>query len=148
MLTEPCQVRDVAVGFFFFLNLKFLWALHVLSTPGKIGSCRKCFPCVNNLSNCRLIDLKVFRNSLLSLPRLMGRHRCFSKIMANIFPPLCCVNTHLNAWDQQTVRSSVYQTSFDYQLLAVTCPLDHHGSSQGIDHILYTASASWFSFVT
>lgn len=42
-----------------------------------------------------MIDLKVFRNSLLSLPRLMGRHRCFSKIMANIFPPLCCVNTHL-----------------------------------------------------
>lgn len=95
-----------------------------------------------------MIDLKVFRNSLLSLPRLMGRHRCFSKIMANIFPPLCCVNTHLNDWDQQTARSSVYQTSFDYQLLAVTCPLDPHGSSQGVGHFYTLLLPLGLVFVT
>ena len=36
----------------------------------------------------------------------MGSNNCLSKIIADVFPPLHCVNTHLNASDQQTEKTS------------------------------------------
>ena len=35
----------------------------------------------------------------------MGSYYCFSKIIADVFPPWHCVNTHLNAADQQTNKT-------------------------------------------
>jgi len=35
----------------------------------------------------------------------MGCNNCFSKIVADVFPPWHCVNTHLNAPDQQTDKT-------------------------------------------
>jgi len=35
----------------------------------------------------------------------MGSNR-FSQIISDVFPPWHCVNTHLNAPDQQTVKTS------------------------------------------
>jgi len=35
----------------------------------------------------------------------MSSNNCFSKIIADVFPPLDCVNTRLNAPDQQTAKT-------------------------------------------
>jgi len=36
----------------------------------------------------------------------MGSNNCFSKIIADVFPPWRCVKTHLNAPDQPTDKTS------------------------------------------
>ncbi|MEE6522716.1 hypothetical protein FKM82_021325 [Ascaphus truei] len=79
-----------------------------MSTPGKIGNCLECFPLLNNLSHCRMMDFKLFGNGLITPPRLMGSNNCFSKIIADVFPPWHCVNTHLNAPDQQNVKTPAF----------------------------------------
>ena len=38
----------------------------------------------------------------------MGSNSCFSKIIADVFPHWHCVNTHLNAPDQQTGKTSAF----------------------------------------
>ena len=43
-----------------------------------------------------------------SLPRLMGSNDCVSKISADVFPPWHCVDTHLNAPEQQTDLTSAF----------------------------------------
>ena len=41
-------------------------------------------------------------------PRLMGSNSCFSEIIADVFPPWHRVNTHLDAAEQQTDRTSAF----------------------------------------
>jgi len=38
----------------------------------------------------------------------MDRYNCFSKIIADVFPPWHCVITQLNAPDQQTDKTSAF----------------------------------------
>ena len=38
----------------------------------------------------------------------MGSNNCFSKIIADVFPPWHRVNTHLNAAEQQTDKTSAF----------------------------------------
>ena len=38
----------------------------------------------------------------------MGSINCFSKVIGNVFPPWQCVNTRLNASDQQTDKTSAF----------------------------------------
>ena len=38
----------------------------------------------------------------------MGSNNCFSKIIADVFPPWRRVNTHLNAAEQQTDKTSAF----------------------------------------
>ena len=38
----------------------------------------------------------------------MGSNNCFSKIIADVFPPWHRVNTHLNAAEQQTDQTSAF----------------------------------------
>ena len=51
----------------------------------------------------------------------MGSNSCFSRITADAFPPWHCVNTHLNAPDQQTDKTSAFRevlTLTDDQLIS------------------------------
>lgn len=64
-------------------------------TPGKTGSCPECFPLVNSLSCSKMMDFKLFRNVLRTLPRLMGSNKCCSEVTVD-------VNAHLNVPDRQT----------------------------------------------
>ena len=69
---------------------------------------------------------------LKTLPKLMGRNHFFSMITAYVFPPWHCVNTHLNAPDQQTAKSLAFIeviTLADNQLLEV---FNSYGSSNGV----------------
>ena len=69
-----------------------------------------------------MMDFKLFGNGLITLPRLMGSNNCFSTIIADGLPPWHCVNTHLNAPDQQTAKTSAFievVTLADDQLLKV-----------------------------
>ena len=53
----------------------------------------------------------------------MGSNSCFSKIIADVFPPWHRVNTHLDAAEQQTDRTSAFielLTLTDDQLETVT----------------------------
>ncbi len=43
-----------------------------MSTPGRIGVCFECLPLVNNQPHCRMLDLKLFGNGCITLPRLMA----------------------------------------------------------------------------
>ena len=38
----------------------------------------------------------------------MGSNSCFSKVIADVFPPWHRVNTHLDAAEQQTDRTSAF----------------------------------------
>ena len=38
----------------------------------------------------------------------MGSNNSFSTIIAEVFPPWHCVNTHLNAPDRQTAKTSSF----------------------------------------
>ena len=38
----------------------------------------------------------------------MGSNNCFSKIIADVFPPWHRVNTHLDAAEQQTDQTSTF----------------------------------------
>lgn len=86
MQTKTCRVSDVGCRFFLSEHcMAWPWGESAgTSTAGKIGSCLKCFPPVNNLSQCRLMDFKLFGNVLLTLPRLTGSNNCFS--ITDIFP--------------------------------------------------------------
>jgi len=55
-----------------------------------------------------MMDFKLFGNVLLILPRLIASNNCFSKIIADVFLPWHCVNTHLRAADQQTSKTSAF----------------------------------------
>jgi len=81
------------------------WDAH--STGTSTGSCLECFPLVNNLPHSRIMDFRLFGNSRITFVRLMGSNNC-SKIIADVFPPWHCVNTHPNAPDQQTNKSSAF----------------------------------------
>ena len=48
----------------------------------------------------------------------MGSNSCFSKIIADVFPPWHRVNTHLDAAEQQTDRTSVGKD----QVIFLFCP--------------------------
>jgi len=77
MLTEACRVWDVALGFFAVspcIAQSDLWVNLLGSPPLRI--CLDCFPLVNNLSFCRMMD------SIASLRSLLMS-----------FPPWRCVNT-------------------------------------------------------
>jgi len=87
MQTEACRVWDVDLGSFA-VSLTFGW------TSLKFENCLQCFPHVNNLSLCRMMDSKVWKWPY--------NNCCFSKIIADVFPPGHCINSHLNAPDQQT----------------------------------------------
>ena len=55
----------------------------------------------------------------------MGSNSCFSEIIADVFPPWHRVNTHLDAAEQQTDRTSVsieLLTLTDDQLISVLRP--------------------------
>ena len=76
----------------------------------------------------------------------MGSNSCFSEIIADVFPP--CVNTHLDAAEQQTDRTSAFIElltltddqlimCIDQQLLAATYLLNSCGRSK-----------DWLSFNT
>jgi len=69
------------------------------STHETIANCPECFALVNNRSYCRMMDSKYCENGLIRFPRLMGSS-CFSKIIADVFPPSHCVDTQLNAAEQ------------------------------------------------
>ena len=71
-----------------------------MSTPRKIGNYLDCFPLVNILPQWKNKDFKSFGNSSITLP-----NNCVSTIIADIFPPWHCVNTHLNVPDQQTAKT-------------------------------------------
>ena len=45
---------------------------------------------------------------LKTLPRFTGSNNCFSMIIADMFPPWHCVNTHLNAPDQQPAKTLAF----------------------------------------
>jgi len=51
-----------------------------------------------------LTNSKLFVNDLKTHLRLMSVNNRRSKIIADVFPPLHCVNTHLNASDQQAAK--------------------------------------------
>ncbi|MEE6526683.1 hypothetical protein FKM82_027469 [Ascaphus truei] len=71
-----------------------------------------------------MMDFKLFGNGLITRPRLMGGNNCFAKIIADVFPPWHCVNTHLNAPDQQTAKTSTFieeVTLADDQLIKDIC---------------------------
>ena len=42
----------------------------------------------------------------------MGSNSCFSEIIADVFPPWHRVNTHLDAAEQQTGRTSAFIEEF------------------------------------
>lgn len=57
-------------------------------TPGKIDNCLECF--VNNLSQCRMMDFKlliIIWKWPYNPSRLMMASNCFSKPIADVFPP-------------------------------------------------------------
>ena len=112
MTREACKVWDVAFSFICsFSEYCTAWSwgeLSGTSTPGKFNNCLECFPYVNNLSYGRLLcHSKLFRNGLLTL-KLLGSNSCFPMIIVHVFPPWHCVNTHPNAPDKQTVKTSAY----------------------------------------
>ena len=55
-----------------------------------------------------MMDFKLFGNGLITFPRLLGTNNCFSMIIADVFPPWHCVDTHLNAPDQQTTKTLTF----------------------------------------
>lgn len=42
------------------------------------------------------MEVELFGNGLITLPRLMGTNNHFFKIIAEVFPPWYCVNALLN----------------------------------------------------
>lgn len=52
----------------------------------KTNECLMCFPLVNDLSRCRMMDFNMFINYILSLHRLSGSNNCLFKINARVFP--------------------------------------------------------------
>lgn len=84
---------------------------------GKIGSCFECFPVVNNLSHCRMLNSDCLERVFVTASRLMCGTSCFSKTFA-YFPP-SIVLTHLNAPDQQTSKRLLQQSSVS--LLKTKC---------------------------
>jgi len=80
-----------------------LWPWNELSgmfTPGKIGSCVGCFPLLNNLSLCRMMDSEWFGNGPF-YPSLMDGQQ-------HSLAVLHCVDSHLNAPEQQTDLTSAF----------------------------------------
>jgi len=100
LLTEARRVWVVALGFLAvslsIAQFDIGGELAGTSTPLKINNCPECFPLVNNLCRCRMVDSWLFANYLITPLRLLGSNSCFSKIIADVFPPWHCVNTHLN----------------------------------------------------
>lgn len=68
-----------------------------MATPEKIGNGLECFPLVNNLPHCGMMNFKLLGNGLINLPIIAGR-----------LPLWHCVNTQLNAPDQQTAQTSAF----------------------------------------
>jgi len=73
------------------------------------GNCLECFPLeIQMKTYCRIMYFKWFENSLVTLARLMDSNNCLSKTTADVVPPWHCVNTHLDALDQQTAKNSTF----------------------------------------
>lgn len=53
------------------------------------------------LSLCKMMDLKLSGNGLLTLPRLTGSSNCISKIITDVFSPWYHVNRQSNAPNKQ-----------------------------------------------
>lgn len=90
-LTVTCYLRPAESELFgflpFFCVLESGLGLNLLeSTPVKTNQCLMCFPLVNDLSHCRTMDLNMFINYILSLPRLSSSNNCLFKINARVFP--------------------------------------------------------------
>lgn len=49
-----------------------------------------------------MIDFRLLRNDLITLPRFMDSNSCFS--IADVFLPWLCVNSRLNAPDDQLIE--------------------------------------------
>jgi len=110
ILTEACKkLRCSSWGFCSFSEHCTVWPWCTLagtSTPWKIGNCQwQCFPFVDDLSHCGMMDSKLFGNGPITLPRWMGNHQCSSKIIDDVFPSWHCVNTHLDAPDLPKVSA-------------------------------------------
>ena len=54
------------------------------------------------------MDNTLFRYGLIILSRLKESNNCFSKIITSLFPLQHCVNTHLNAPDQQRAKATAF----------------------------------------
>lgn len=133
MLTpDSCRVWDVSPVF-----LKFLSESHTLtlwwSSNWDIHSCEDMwmswrFPLVP--FHCRMMNLKLFENGLITLPRLIGN---FSKLIVDIFPLWHFVHpdqykisffiyrcshllviSHWSAFDQQHLATSRYKGALSY----------------------------------
>ena len=74
---------------------------------------------------------KLLENGIVTPLRLIGSNNYFCKIIADVFPPWHCVNTHLNAPDQQTDKPSAFievlTLADDYQHLDVSHPPNSYG---------------------
>lgn len=57
------------------------------------------------LSLCKMMDLKLSGNGLLTLPRLMGSSNCISKIITDVFSPWYHVNRQSNAPNKQNPKT-------------------------------------------
>lgn len=108
LLTEACNVWDVAPGFIAVSEYPAVWIsgeISQTSLPGTIGSRLECFSPLNNHSHYRMMGFKLFGNDLVTVPRLSKNFLC--RIITDVFLYWHCVNTHLEAPYQQTAKNSV-----------------------------------------
>ena len=99
MLTEVCRVWDVALFFCILSGHCTVWAwgeLALTSIFGKTGNWLKCSLLVNNHSLCRMMNLKLFGNDLITLPSLSLSNNCF-----------WCLSSVPSVWGGQTCWWSV-----------------------------------------
>lgn len=113
MLTEACSMRCSSWVSWNFsehcterLTLECMYLERIYR--GKTGNCLEGFPLVNNLSHCRMMDLKLPGNSLINHLMMMGSNSCFSKTIAAVVPPWRDGNTHQDAPDQHTAKTSAF----------------------------------------
>lgn len=87
--------------------------------------------------------VKLFRNGVMTLFRLMGTNDYSSKIITDVFPPWSLVNTSESYRPAKCQNFSFYRgayfllminelSTFDYLHLAATFPLNSRGNSKGI----------------
>jgi len=127
---------------------KYTWLdLNLMSTSGKIGNYLECFPLVNNLPHCRTISSIVCK-WLYNPSQIDGGHNCFSKIIADVFPPWNWVNTHLNALGQQTAQTSAIEliTLADDQFIKDIWLAVPYGRNRGVLNLSPMDFPFWPSF--
>jgi len=68
-------------------------------------------------------------------------------IIADVFPPWHCVNTHVNGSDQHTAKTSAFIKVLTLEDLAVSHPLTTFGSSTGVLSFSHAVCALQLIFV-